>query len=98
MTTPAQANLKATNLERKLNRKFPDLLIIVYPLDGDLVIKASSDECCALEYREWLNDGLIADDLYRITSAGIGNAVQRMEAAAARDAEWLAQAAKTVHQ
>ena len=97
MTTPAQAERKATNLQRKLARQYPDLLIIVYPSNGDLVIKASSDECCALEYREWLNDELIAADLFRITSTGIGNAVQRMEAAAALDAEWLAQAAKTVH-
>lgn len=97
MATIAQADRKATNLQRKLARKYPDLLVIVYPHAGDLVIKATSDTRPTLLARDWLNEDLIAADHYRIACSVIDTAVQAADKADADEAEWLAACARMQH-
>jgi hypothetical protein len=89
MATIAQADRKATNLQRKLARKYPELLVIVYPQQGDLVIKATCDALPTLEARDWLDEDLIAADLFRIACSVIDRALKVVKDAAQRDAEWL---------
>ena len=97
MATIAQADRKAINLQRKLQRKYPELLVIVYPQQGDLAIKATCDTLPTLEARDWLNEDLTAADLFRIACSVIDSAVKVVKDAAQRDAEWLEECRKMQH-
>lgn len=101
MSTTAQAERKATNLQRKLARKYRDhalqLLVIVYPDGQDLVVKASSDNCPSLVARDWFNVDLIAADLYRLACSLVDNAIAAEIKRTLEYDQWLAEAAKTQH-
>lgn len=97
MATTAQADRKATNLQRKLARKYHNhslqLLPIAYVLDGDIVVKVSSDNCPSLLGRDWLNPDLTAADLYRIACSVVDKAIQaEIDRTLAHDS-WLAEIA-----
>lgn len=100
-TTPAQAERKATNLQRKLSRKYSghslQLLVIAYTQGEDIVVKVSSDVDATLVERDWFHAGLIAADLYRLATGMVDRAVTAAVTREAEYAAWLTEAAKTAH-